>query len=156
MSRTRWIWKAALAGLCGTAAHSLLMYVKFRMGWLPSFQPYRTLQDALAQWAGNDVHPAVPWAMSFINGSAVLSFVFGRIYRRIPGRNGAVKGLVYGIFGWLAVGCLFFPLLGLGPFASGIGLGMAPALFSLAMLLAYSIVLGLVYAALDSPRPGPS
>jgi hypothetical protein len=34
-------------------------------------------------------------------------------------------------------------------FASDLGLGMRPALFSLAMLLTYSIVLGTVYGLLD-------
>ena len=46
---------------------------------------------------------------------------------------------------------IFFPLIELGPFAIGVGLGIAPALLSLAMLLTYSLVLGIVYAALDSP-----
>ncbi len=39
---------------------------------------------------------------------------------------------------------------GLGMFAIRIGLGIAPALFSLAMLLTYSMVMGIVYAALNS------
>ena len=47
------------------------------------------------------------------------------------------------------MGLLFFPWLDLGYFAAGIGLGIAPALLSLAMLLAYSLVMGIVYAALD-------
>ena len=50
------------------------------------------------------------------------------------------------------MGLLFFPLLGLGLFAIGAGLGIWPALFSLAMLLTYSVVLGIVYAALHGPR----
>jgi hypothetical protein len=141
-----WVWKAAVAGLCGSAAHSLLMYSKTRLGLLPSFQPYQSFQIALSRWVGGDVHPIVPWLLSFLNGAAVVGFVFGRIYRWLPGRNGAVKGLIYGVFGWAIVGLLFFPLLGLGVFATG--LGWAPPLFSLAMLLTYSVVLGIVYDAL--------
>jgi hypothetical protein len=34
--------------------------------------------------------------------------------------------------------------------ASAVGLGIAPAMLSLAMVLTYSIVLGTVYIALDS------
>jgi hypothetical protein len=41
---------------------------------------------------------------------------------------------------------IFFPLLGLGPFAVHLGLDIWPALFSLGMMLAYSIVMGLVTA----------
>jgi len=48
------------------------------------------------------------------------------------------------------MGLIFFPVIGLGPFAFGAGLGIAPALLSLAMLLTYSLVLGTVYAALDA------
>jgi len=41
-------------------------------------------------------------------------------------------------------------LVGVGPFAFGVGLGIGPALLSLAMLLTYSVVLGTVYVALSS------
>ena len=51
----------------------------------------------------------------------------------------------------LFMGLIFFPMIGLGPFAVGAGLGIAPATLSLGMVLTYSIVLGTVYIALD-PR----
>jgi uncharacterized protein DUF6789 len=144
-----WAFKAAIAGLSGSAAHSLLMYSKSRLGLLPAFQPYHELQIAIGQWIGKDVHPAVPWLLSYLNGSTVAGMLFGRSYRVLPGGSGAVKGLVFGVLGWLLMGTVAFPLLGLGLFASDLGLGMRPALFSLAMLLAYSIVLGTVYGLLD-------
>lgn len=90
----------------------------------------------------------VPWVLSFVNGATVIGFIFGRIYLLLPGRNGATKGLIFGFLGWVMMGLLFFPYLGLGMFALQIGLGIAPALFSLAMLLTYSVVMGMVYAAL--------
>jgi hypothetical protein len=37
-----------------------------------------------------------------------------------------------------------------GPFAIRVGAGLGPALLSLSMLLTYSVVLGMVYAALNS------
>ena len=43
------IWKTLAAGLCGSAAQSSLMLLKSHMGWLPSFQPYHELQQALSQ-----------------------------------------------------------------------------------------------------------
>jgi hypothetical protein len=149
MSDWNWAWKALVAGLCGSAAHTSLMYFKTRSGLLPTFQPYEALQTTLGQWTGRDVHPAVPWLLSWLNGSVVLGFVFARAYRVIPGCNGAIKGLVYGLFGWLTMGLVFFPLLGLGMFATGLGLGFAPALFALAMFMTYSVVLGLAYNALN-------
>ena len=69
------------------------------------------------------MHPVVPWMLSFLNGSTLVSFVFGRSYRLLPGRNGAVKGLIFGVFGWALMGTVFFPLLGMGLFAATSGLG---------------------------------
>ena len=153
MMRKHWIWKSAIAGLCGSIAHSLLMYFKLRSGLLPTFQPYANLQTVLSVWIGRDVHPLVPWALSFLNGSTFVGFFFGLSYRWLPGDNGSTKGLIYGAFGWVAMGLLFFPLLGLGLFANHLGLGVWPALFSLAMLLTYSVVMGMVYSALNDSIP---
>jgi Family of unknown function (DUF6789) len=149
MSVKSWIWKSVVAGLAGSVAHSLLMYFKSRTGLLPSFQPYQSLQIALGHWTGDEVSAIVPWVLSFLNGTTILGFLFSRMNRLLPG-NGATKGLIFGIIGWLLMGLIFFPLVNLGLFASGVGLGIVPALFSLAMLLTYSVVLGMVYAALNS------
>jgi hypothetical protein len=46
-------------------------------------------------------------------------------------------------------GVSFFPLVGLGLFAWDIGLGIKPTLFSLAMVEAYSVVMGTVFALLN-------
>jgi hypothetical protein len=143
------IWKSFAAGLCGSAAHTGLMLLKSRMGWLPSFHPYEDLQQALSQLVGGSVHPLVPWALSFLNGAVVLGIVFGRSYRLLPGRSGAAKGLVFGVLGWIAMGVLFFPMLGRGLFATGAGLGLLPALFSLLMLLSYGIIMGIAYSVLN-------
>jgi hypothetical protein len=133
---------------------SFLVYVfKTRAGILPSFQPYQTLQLTLNRWVGTDVPAFVPWALSFVNGMAILGFLFARIYQLLPGRNGTTKGLTFGLMGWIFMGLIFFPVIGLGPFAFGAGLGIAPALLSLAMLLTYSLVLGTVYGALDAWPP---
>ena len=125
------------------------MYLKSRYGLLPEFQPYESLQAALSRITGGQVHPIVPWVLSFLNGSTILGFAFDRLSPRLPGRSGLAKGLAFGAAGWLAMGVVFFPLIGLGPF----GLGIQPALFSLAMILAYSLVLGAVYGALNPPAP---
>ncbi len=145
-----WILRSVVAGCCGTIVHALFMYFKARTGLLPSFEPYHSLQIALSRWIGTNVPAIVLWALSFLNGMTVLGFLFARINRLLPGRNGATKGLTFGVIGWLLMGLIFFPLIGLGPFAFGIGLGIGPALLALAMLLTYSVVLGTVYAALNS------
>ncbi|MGX4803227.1 DUF6789 family protein [Bradyrhizobium guangdongense] len=144
------IWKTIVAGLCGTIAHSLLMNFKSWTGLLPSFQPYESLQTTLSHLTGRAVHPVLPWLLSFLNGSTIISFVFGHLYRRLPGKTGAIKGMIYGVLGWTVMGLVFFPLIGLGFFALEVGVGISPALFSLSMLLAYSTILGIVYGALNS------
>jgi hypothetical protein len=147
--RTNGIWKSLAAGLCGSAAHSGLMFLKSWMGWLPSFHPYEDLQQMLSGLIGGSVDPLVPWALSFLNGAVVLGILFGRTYRLLPGRNGAAKGFVFGVLGWIVMGLLFFPMLGRGLFAAQAGLGMLPALFSLLMLLTYGVIMGIAYSTLN-------
>ena len=146
------------AGLAASAVHFAFMIVKSQAGLFPSFQPYEDLQRALNGLVGGAVPPAVPWLLSFANGTMVLGFVFARGYRLIPGRSGIMKGLVFGLAGWLLMGLAFFPLLGQGVFAVAAGHGVLPALYALAMVLSYAVVLGAVYAALnpaDERPPSP-
>ena len=131
------------------------MYFKARAGILPSFQPYENFQAALGHLTGRDIHPLVPWLLSFVNGSTVVGPTFGYLYRRLPTDSGVLKGLVFGLCGWLVMNLLAFPLVGLGVFAAATGLGLRPALFSMAMLSTYTIVMGMVYSALE-PRSARS
>lgn len=85
--------KVAIAGLCGSITHTFLMFVKTRWGILESFQPYSSLQIALTYWTGDYVHPAVPWLLSYLNGSTAAGFAFARSYRHLPGRGGGDKGI---------------------------------------------------------------
>jgi len=142
-----------IAGLCGSIVHFLFMYLKSRTGLLPAFQPYQSFQAALAHWVGANVPAIVPWALSFLNGMTILGFVFARINRLLPGKSGAVKGMTFGVIGWIFMGLIFFPMIGLGPFAIGVGSSLGPALLSFLMLQAYSIVLGTVYVAIDARTP---
>jgi len=148
-----WILRSIIAGLCGTIVHFSFMYFKSRIGLFPEFQPYRSFQAALSRWVGSNVPAIVPWALSFVNGMTILGFLYARINRLLPGRTGAAKGLTFGVIGWVLMGLIFFPLIGLGPFAMGAGQGVGPAAMSLVMLLTYSIVLGTVYVALDLRSP---
>lgn len=150
MAVKHWILRSIIAGLAGSIVHFFFMHLKTEMGLLPEFQPYQSFQAALSRWTGADVPMIVPWALSFLNGMTILGFLFARVVRLLPGRSGAVKGLSFGVIGWLFMGVIFFPAIGLGPFAVNVGLGIGPALLSLAMLLTYSFVLGTVYVALDS------
>lgn len=145
-----WIWKVPIAGLCGSVTHSLLMLFKTKLGILDAFQPYQSLQIALSHWTGESVHSLLPWLISYVNGSTVVGFAFANFYRHLPGASGLIKGFVVGVLGWLVMDVIFFPALGLGLFATRLGLGLWPALFSLGMMLSYSVVMGAVYGILFS------
>ena len=145
-----WIWKVAIAGLCGSVTHTLLMVGKTKLGILDAFQPYQSLQIALSYWTGEYVHPLLPWLISYVNGSTAAGFAFANLYRHLPGTSGPAKGFIAGLLGWLAMDLIFFPLLGLGPFATRVGLGPWPAAFSLGMILAYSVIMGTVYSVVYS------
>jgi len=148
-----WIWKSVIAGSAGTVVHFLFMHFKSWTGLLPSFQPYLSFQIALSHWIGTNVPAIVPWALSFLNGMTILGFLFARTNRLLPGKTGAVKGMIFGLIGWVFMGLVFFPLIGLGPFAMSVGSGFGPAVLSLVTLQTYSIVLGTVYVALDARSP---
>jgi hypothetical protein len=86
-----------------------------------------------------------------LNGATLIGLLFGRFFNHLPGRSGLTKGFVLGVAGWLLIGLVLFPAIGLGIFAHFPGLGFGPALFSFAMVEAYSLVLGAVYASLQGP-----
>ena len=79
----------------------------------------------------------------------IVGLLLGSSYRLLPG-IGITKGTLIGVLVWLIMGLAFFPLLSLGPFSWNVGLGIKPALFSLAIVLTYSAVMGAVYAALNA------
>jgi hypothetical protein len=149
MTARRWIARSVVAGASGSVVHFIFMYLKSATGLLPEFQPYHSFQVALSDWFGMNVPHIVPWALSFLNGVTILGFLFARTQQLLPGRTGMTKGMTFGLFGWLFLGLIFFPLIGLGPFAIKVGLGIGPALLSLAMTLTYSVALGTVYVALN-------
>jgi hypothetical protein len=142
--RLHWFWKAVIAGLAGSIVPNILFFLKTKLGLLPGFVPYTELQKTLAMLTGTNVHPLAPWLLSFVNGSLVLGPLFKAIQPRLPGERGFVKGLYFGFIGWLIVGLVFLPLIGLGLFGANASLGVWPALLMLAMLLLYGAITGSV------------
>jgi hypothetical protein len=151
-----WIWRSLAASFAGSLVPTVLMTAKRWAGLLPGFQPSDTFQVVLRDAIAPYLHPAAFWVMSFINGAALLGFAFGQSYARLPGRIGAVKGLTFGLAGWVVMGLTFFPAIGLGLFASHSAAGFAGSLFSLGMILTYSVTMGLVYDLIGTGGAGPS
>lgn len=102
------------AGLCGSAAHTVLMTLKDWFGWLPAFRPYDGLQALLASVTGSAVPALVPWLLTYFNGAVVLGLIYGRIHRLLPGRSGVARGALFGIIVWCVMGLTFFPAIGMG------------------------------------------
>jgi hypothetical protein len=137
-----------VAGLAGTAAHVVLMLLKTQLGLVPQFQPYAELQRGVALLTGATPSPTAVYLLTFVNGALVWGFVFGRIFRFLPGVTPLRKGLFFAFCAWTISGLVMFPLLGRGPFAWNLGLGTAPAALMLVMLSVYSLAMSFSYAAL--------
>ncbi|CCE03458.1 DUF6789 family protein [Bradyrhizobium sp. STM 3809] len=151
----RWIASSLLASGCGTLAHMGLMELKSGLHILPQFDPASALLAALSPLFANVTHVHAPlWLLSQLNGAFLIGLLFGYFFHRLPGRSGLAKGFLLGLAGWLLLGLGLFPAIGLGPLGISLGLGAGPAVFSLAMVEAYSLVLGVVYAALQRPAQG--
>jgi len=143
------IRNSVIAGLCGTAVHSLLALVHSKTGPLPEFQPNDDFRRALSSLIGQEIHPGVAWLLLFVNGAVIWGFVFGQVYRFLPAKQPWQKGIFFGVCVWILMGFVFFPLVDRGIFAVGLGLGVAPAILLLAMLLTYGVTMSLVYHFLN-------
>jgi hypothetical protein len=143
------IRNSVIAGLCGTVVHSLLALVHSKTGPLPEFQPNDDFRRALSWLMGQDIHPAVASLLLFVNGAVIWGFVFGQVYRFLPRKRPWQKGVFFGICVWIMMGFVFFPLVDRGVFAVDLGLGPAPAILLLVMLLTYSVTMSLVYHFLN-------
>jgi uncharacterized protein DUF6789 len=152
---TRKIRNSVIAGCCGTIVHSVLMLVHSKIGPLPEFQPKEDIQRALTAMVGTEIDPGVAWLLSFVNGALIWGIVFGQVYRFLPGRRPWQKGVFFGVCAWAMMGVVFFPLVDRGIFAIRYGLGLAPAVLVLVMMLSYSVTMSLVYHLLDE-NPGPT
>jgi hypothetical protein len=143
------IRNSVIAGLCGTVVHSLLALVHSKTGPLPEFQPNDDFQRVLSWLIGHDLHPGVAWLILFINGAVIWGFIFGQVYRFLPGKHAWQKGVFFAICVWLVMGFVFFPLVGRAIFAVDLGAGAAPAILLLVMLFTYSVTMSLVYHFLN-------
>jgi len=136
--------------LCGSVVHSALMAARGFVGFIPEFQPYDDVQRVLHSIIGSTSISGAMWFIPFITGALFVGFVFGRFYLYLPGNNFIHKGIVFGILVWLAMGLIFFPLVGHGVFAVELGLGIEPAMLMLGMLLTYSLTMSVVYDRLNA------
>ena len=147
------LWKLIISGIVGSTAQGLLMFLKKQFGILPQFQPFLEIQELFSKIANELASPVFVALASFINGAFVLSYLFGKIYGRLPTDHGLIKGFIFGVFGWLLINLTLFPIVGYGAFVINLGLGALPSAFSFLMIQAYSLSLAFAYSKLIKQKP---
>ncbi len=131
--KTFHLTKAILAGLIGTVAMTLLVYVAPLMG-IPMGGPWEMLAMSLK------APILVGWLLHFLIGVVLAVLYAGAFYAWLPGAP-AVRGLLYGIFPWLLAMLVVVPMMG-GPIFMG---AASKAFGSLIGHFGYGVVVGAVY-----------
>ena len=134
---------AIVAGLVGTVAFNMVMYIDVATTGIP-LDLTRTLgsfvvgQDGPADAAGNIFH--------FANGVALAMlyiFVFLPISKRVTKRNMWYYGIIYAVM--IAVGPIFFGLFpALGAGIAGVGISPLVAPMTIVRHIAFGAVLGIL------------
>lgn len=136
--------KGIVAGFIATVVLSILMIVKAFSHWLSAFNAI----EGIHRLTGGPL--IMGWVGHFVIGSILWGVLFALLYRHLPGGRGPVRGMVFGLFAWLAMMLLFLPVAGYGFF--GVAIGWSVIGFTLLMHLIYGAVLGVSYASLTAQR----
>lgn len=134
--------RAALGGLVGTLAMTMMMYV---------VAPMMGLRMDIAAMLGSMLGGS--WVaglmMHFVNGSVIFPAIYVyALYAHLPG-SPAVRGTIWGVALWLVAQTVVMPMMGAGLFSSAMG-GMMAAMGSLIGHLLYGSLLGIIASA---PEP---
>jgi len=125
--------RAALAGLVGTAAMTMLMLLAPKMG-----MPPMNIAAMLGSVMGGSV--VVGWAAHIMIG-IVLALSYALLFAtRIPGAP-AVRGAIFSLLPWLMAQLVVMPLMGMGLFSGS----MLAAGGSLMGHLVFGVVVGQIY-----------
>ncbi len=133
-----------LAGLSATVVLSLLMVLKGMMGMMPDLNVIAMLAK---QMGGG---PAMGWAAHFAIGVIGYGIVYALVFSGLRFGGHLLRGVVLGIFGWLAMMVVVMPMMGAGLFGAAMPSGMMVPVATLVLHVIFGAVLGLVYARLGS------
>jgi hypothetical protein len=137
--------KGMAAGLVATMVLSGLMLLKGSM----DIATHLSLIKLLTQLGSISVVQA--WMDHFIVGVIVWGLLFGA-YDALATRPAHwLKGIIFGIFGWLVMMFVFMPMAKAGLF--GWKIGIEAPLVGLAYHLVYGLVLGVTYGLLTTWVP---
>ena len=133
--------RAALGGLVGTMAMSVMMYVVApRM---------LGLNMDIAAMLGTLVGGS--WAaglmIHFVNGAVIFpAFYVFVLFAPLSGLPRSARGVILGVALWLVAQTLVLPMMGAGLFSSNMG-GMKAAMASLMSHVIYGLLLGIISGA---------
>jgi hypothetical protein len=134
-----------LAGLVATLVLSGVLILKGRMGLWPELSVIQLLMNL------GSITPVQAWMDHFIVGVVVWGLMFGAFDDLWETNAYWLKGLLFGVFGWLVMMLLFMPLAKVGFF--GIKLGPPAMYVTLGYHLIYGLVLGVTYGLLTAFFP---
>ena len=137
--------RGMLAGFVATVVLSAVMLLKASMGLWPELNLIRLLVNL------GSIQVVAAWMDHFIVGVVVWGLMFGAMDSVWESRAYWLKGLVFGLFGWLLMMILFMPLAKTGFF--GVKLGLAAVYVTLGYHLIYGLVLGVTYGILTRYLP---
>lgn len=135
-------FKGIVAGFIATVVLSILMIVKAFSHWLSAFNAI----EGIHRLTGGPL--VMGWVGHFAIGSILWGVLFAVLYSRLPGGQGWVRGVVFGLMAWLAMMLLFLPVAGYGFF--GLAIGWPVAGLTLVLHVIYGAVLGSAYATLTA------
>lgn len=125
--------RAIIAGLAGTAAMSMMMFVAPMMG-LPEMKIWEMLAAQM------NASVAVGWAAHIMVG-VVLAVAYAAVFSaKLPGAAPA-RGALFAVAPWLMAQVVMMPMMGAGLFSGSAVLAM----MSLMAHLVFGAVIGIVY-----------
>nr|WP_294548820.1 DUF6789 family protein [uncultured Rhodopila sp.] len=136
------------AGFVATVVLSLLMMGKSALGLMPALNPIGDLNHVASSFVGMELPSPFGWVAHFLIGTVVWGIAYALLEPYLPG-PAVIKGVVFGIFAWLAMMIVFMPVAGHGLF--GAALGLPAVVATLGLHLVYGAVLGVTYPNVSGP-----
>ena len=131
------ITKGVQAGFIATIVVSIIMLTRHATGYLPQL-------DIIQLWQAASGIPdeKLAWLLHFVMGTVLWGTGFAVLSPHLPGPHW-LRGLIFGVFTWLAMMILFLPSAGMPMFAAGQGAVIPVG--ALLLNLVFGLVLGESY-----------
>ena len=148
--REDWITDSLLSGFVATFAMGIVLGIAYGLAeYIGDANGSRVAQwfyaldhNVITDRTGNSVYLAL--GLNLIMG-LVFALLYGAFEQRLPGRAGAMRGMIFSLLPWLLSILVFFPIMDGGIFGKDLHAGPLPVIGNLILHLVYGAVLGLTY-----------